>query len=323
MKEVLNDFLRTYLSSCDRIPKNPGLINGELGLIMNLYYLSDTDNSFKQLADERLDRRLEEINLSIPPWFDHGILGMGWGLMELVKNKFIEADIKEVFIEVDAVFAKIHSLFPAPIGDRDKGLIGKALYLSNRLYLLNDKNDYINLHLNAIGVNLIDAFHSYLEKVNAHYSEATMMNEFYLFPTLKYIISIIPYPSKVSKIKSIIEKNSRSMNPNLNNNFDSLRLLNNNLFLNEDEFDGLSSNVLDILCQKELSDALKIASGFSLYNAFGGPKSMSVDRIYNSLIDGMGHDLANLKNKLQPELISNGLWGIGTLYKNQYSILID
>ena len=49
------------------------------------------------------------------------------------------------------------------------------------------------------------------------------------------------------------------MNPNLNNNFDSLRLLDDHLFLNEDEFDGLSSNVLDILCQKELSDALKIA----------------------------------------------------------------
>lgn len=103
-KEELKDLLRYGVLKTE-VLENPGLYNGRLGMAILFYEYSrfGDDSLYEQFADEIIDSVLELPNdLSFN--FSNGLSGIGWGIVYLLRNGFIEGDINDMLFDIDNKF---------------------------------------------------------------------------------------------------------------------------------------------------------------------------------------------------------------------------
>lgn len=82
---------------------NIGLANGRMGIALNLYHASQTLSckSYRDFADSLIDSILRDLETCQDLLFFNGITGISMGLSSLIRDKFIETDANDLFIDMD------------------------------------------------------------------------------------------------------------------------------------------------------------------------------------------------------------------------------
>ena len=94
-------------------------------------------------ADELLNNILDNVDMSMPLSIKRGLLGLGMGLIYLLRNNFVEGDEDEVLENIDtAVFNSI-----SDIKNQQFDLEGTFLYLRKRASMHNSKNKSAQLKI--------------------------------------------------------------------------------------------------------------------------------------------------------------------------------
>lgn len=81
---------------------NNGLVNGKMGIMLFLYCYSRyaKEEYYEDFAGELLDGMLKT-SRSLPPGFEDGLAGVGWGFDWLMKHDFVEGDSNKVLKPID------------------------------------------------------------------------------------------------------------------------------------------------------------------------------------------------------------------------------
>lgn len=119
----------------DNIVSN-GLYNGRMGLIILFcqYYRYTNDKRYDDISSDLFGKLCNDINLDkLPMTFKNGFLGIGWGLLYLVDNNFIE--LEEVHEELKIIDSMILNLSPSGFSDAsvEYGLCGLVAYVAARI----------------------------------------------------------------------------------------------------------------------------------------------------------------------------------------------
>jgi hypothetical protein len=73
---------------------NIGLLHGKMGLAIQFYQLArKTGNqAFDIVAGELIDNITSDLSFELPPDFENGLGGIGWGIEFLIQNRFLDPD---------------------------------------------------------------------------------------------------------------------------------------------------------------------------------------------------------------------------------------
>jgi Glycosyltransferases involved in cell wall biogenesis len=119
-------------------------------------------------ADELLNNILDNIDKSIPLRIKRGLLGIGMGLIYLLRNNFVGGDEDEVLESIDReVFLSMIYFNENQSMDWE----GVSAYLRKRASLQNSKNVLIQLNVRKTALHLIDIYKKYIKSDNATISD--------------------------------------------------------------------------------------------------------------------------------------------------------
>ena len=171
---------------------SPGLFHGQMGLAFFYYHLSRETNKpeYENNADELIDKIYEKLSSAkLPPDFENGLAGIGWGIEYLVQNGFLEADTDEILADVDdRVFQ--HVVFsenlPAGVGN---GLLGFAIYTLYRLESCNDP--LVSAIHKSLLVEIVNKITALVEKQQITLAEPAGFNLFWDLPALLIVLGKI------------------------------------------------------------------------------------------------------------------------------------
>lgn len=100
-KDILNELVRYGILRAE-VLDDYGLYGGKLGMAILFYeYSRFRENQlYKQFADELIDSVLV-VPDSLSVRFDNGLSGIGWGIIYLLREKFVEGNVDDVLIDLD------------------------------------------------------------------------------------------------------------------------------------------------------------------------------------------------------------------------------
>jgi hypothetical protein len=111
MEKIYRYFDRTADNLCRyaHLVKNPGLMNGKMGIALFLYRCGRLIDkpACELIAGELVDEALERLSLDDPIDFDSGLCGIGYGVDYLIKNHYVEAESTEILEELNAHIASV------------------------------------------------------------------------------------------------------------------------------------------------------------------------------------------------------------------------
>ena len=112
-----------------------GLYYGKMGAVLFfVHYARYVNNEiYDDFAGELLDEIYEEIHDKISVDFEYGLAGIGWGLIYLLNNKYVEGNPNEVLKCIDS---KILSL-GLENKNRSVDSLGISFYVQERILLGN------------------------------------------------------------------------------------------------------------------------------------------------------------------------------------------
>lgn len=133
-KEILSSlFIRDY-----------SLMNGQMGVAIFFALLSRSSENhwYEEFADELLESVCNNISLSLPIDFAHGLCGIGWGIEFLKYKGFIEDDTDEILSEIDSAVMErdVRRINDASL---ETGLFGIHAYVASRLNTTRDNTNFI------------------------------------------------------------------------------------------------------------------------------------------------------------------------------------
>lgn len=113
---------------------NQGLYYGKMGVILFFaHYSRYTGNPvYEDYAGELLNEVYEDLRDDIPVNFANGLCGIGWGLLYLLENNFMEGDPDIILSDIDI---KIMERDLTRISDLsiETGLMGVSYYIKKRI----------------------------------------------------------------------------------------------------------------------------------------------------------------------------------------------
>lgn len=97
-------FVDRYRKEGQSLVEEADLIYPDMGRLICLYtYAATTGNSdFEQQADNLLDKVLEDVSIEMPVCLENGLLGVGCGLIYLLRNHLVAGEEDDVLSEIDA-----------------------------------------------------------------------------------------------------------------------------------------------------------------------------------------------------------------------------
>lgn len=111
-----------------------GLFNGKMGLMIFLFHYArhSNRNLYEDFAMELFEEICRDISIYTPIGLKNGLCGIGWGILYLSQNGFIEDNINEILEEIDERIME-YDLSRIKDMSLERGFSGMALYLSERL----------------------------------------------------------------------------------------------------------------------------------------------------------------------------------------------
>lgn len=114
-----------------------GLLRGQMGMVIFLFHYSRLCQSklYRQKAEQKLENILSMIKADTHYALSTGLSGIGWGIMYLYQEDFVEGNIDEILEDFDR---KIMEIDPKRITDLSWsfGFGGIVTYLLARLYIV-------------------------------------------------------------------------------------------------------------------------------------------------------------------------------------------
>ena len=99
---VVADFYPILFQKCDDLR----------AVIFFFHYARYTGNSlYEDFAEEFLNEILENLHTETPISFKRGLAGIGWGMLYLIKQGFMETDIQETFKDMDEKVMEYNLLY--------------------------------------------------------------------------------------------------------------------------------------------------------------------------------------------------------------------
>ena len=97
-------FINRYKKGMQLMAEEADLSYPDMGRLICLYtYAAATGNSdFEQQADSLLDKVFEDVSMAMPVCLENGLLGVGCGLIYLLRNHLVEGEEDDVLSEIDA-----------------------------------------------------------------------------------------------------------------------------------------------------------------------------------------------------------------------------
>lgn len=111
-----------------------GLYNGKMGMVIFFFhYARYTGNTlYENFAEEFLNEILDSLHNGTLISFKRGLSGIGWGILYLIKQGFMETDIQETFKDIDDKIME-YNLLNMKDQSLETGAKGVATYAHNRL----------------------------------------------------------------------------------------------------------------------------------------------------------------------------------------------
>lgn len=121
--------------------EQPGLLNGNMGIVLFLYHYSRFANSnqYEVVAEELIDSVYEKMNKKTVPSFAVGLGGIGWGFEYLKKHGFLTME-EDVLEEIDAAVYNRTIEEMVKEMDDDIPLYTEGIYYLMRSAGLKDRN---------------------------------------------------------------------------------------------------------------------------------------------------------------------------------------
>ena len=113
---------------------NIGLFRGKMGLVLFYFlYSRYTSNPlYEDFAVELFNEICEDVSIDTPIGLRDGLCGIGWGILFLHKEGFIDNSPDELLADIDAQIMEFHLLRIRDLS-LETGFQGIALYVSERL----------------------------------------------------------------------------------------------------------------------------------------------------------------------------------------------
>ena len=128
----------------------------DMGRVIGLYVMGECfDKSFRNRADKLLDDIFDNIDSSTPLCVKNGLLGIGAGLIYLLRNHFVEGDEDEVLASIDAAVFRSTLYYEE---DRDFDWEGIFYYLRKRASMPNSVNLSAQLSIKKSILQLLDIY---------------------------------------------------------------------------------------------------------------------------------------------------------------------
>ncbi|PZP46346.1 MAG: hypothetical protein DI598_12190, partial [Pseudopedobacter saltans] len=144
--------------------ENGGLVNGQLGLCINLYEWGRfvNDASIIEKADNLIESIISSLNIgsainpqSVSMGFSHGLLGMGWGIEYLAQRAFVENNTNDILLDLDErSFLRRFTGNDANLSFQDN-FLGVGYYYTKRLQNPIAIKDENNTQILKIRQNLV------------------------------------------------------------------------------------------------------------------------------------------------------------------------
>lgn len=117
---------------------NIGLFRGKMGLVLFYFlYSRYTSNPlYEDFAVELFNEICEDVSYETPIGLRDGLCGIGWGILFLHKEGFIDNSPDELLADIDARIMEYHLLRMKDLS-LETGFEGIALYVSERLSTSN------------------------------------------------------------------------------------------------------------------------------------------------------------------------------------------
>nr|WP_321522014.1 lanthionine synthetase LanC family protein [uncultured Macellibacteroides sp.] len=162
-----------------------GLAQGQMGICLYFYYLSriEQEKKYKKIAENLLDNTLGKLSLDSSIGVESGLAGVALGIMQLIRDDFVEGDVNELLEEIDnVVFKRLAFLSDSSFYKKNE-LLHLLYYLSIRSDdQVNDEELYIFQELIIKVINL------FYEGLNSDF-----FNEYYSFSVYHYHLPMFSY----------------------------------------------------------------------------------------------------------------------------------
>lgn len=114
--------------------KSIGLFNGKMGLMIFLFHYTRYSGNtlYEDFAMELFDEICMELSPSTPVGLADGLCGIGWGILYLCNNGFIEDTTNDILREIDEKIME-YDLSRMKDQSLETGFKGIALYLKKRI----------------------------------------------------------------------------------------------------------------------------------------------------------------------------------------------
>ena len=152
-----------YLQSLDLSQRPPGLAEGNMGVCLYFYYLSEWtgDDSYRRSADRLLELLFASAGKVSTIGFCDGLAGIAWCLLHFLQKGWVNGEPDEVLREVDNVlYRTLHFEWLADEKRTRADLLGLLFYLSFRLPTVQDPQERLLMEESAIALvnRLEDSF---------------------------------------------------------------------------------------------------------------------------------------------------------------------
>lgn len=110
-----------------------GLYNGKMGMVIFFFhYARHIGNAlYEDFAEEFLNEILDSLHTETPISFKRGLAGIGWGMLYLIRQGFMETDIQETFKDIDDKIME-YNLLNMKDQSLETGAAGIAAYIHSR-----------------------------------------------------------------------------------------------------------------------------------------------------------------------------------------------
>ncbi|TWV15689.1 hypothetical protein FQ707_01505 [Bacteroidaceae bacterium HV4-6-C5C] len=243
---TIPDITSYILRKCNTV-NSIGLYNGKAGLSLSLFVASEymQDQKVEDIAYDLIKESLviNQSDLS----FEGGLAGVGYALLYLIENKYLDADFDEIFgeqyekiiesfekIEQNPIrlinsLKEIYFLFRAGRIKRDERaqLIIKKICEGVELFFTIQFHDFIDIHFSSKKIHILNIYSLYLKLIDyidyAHFSRSLLENYASLYRKEKVVSSLdIGYCLKLITEKYYIKGYDDVIHENISNGINNI-----------------------------------------------------------------------------------------------------
>jgi len=201
--EQINDLLMQHAAGL----KDPSLLQGKMGVSCYFFHLARHSKIpiYQSFAETLLDDVYEYIHNNQSGFgFGDGLAGISWAIVNLVENRFVEADVDEVLSDADdKIYHHLHASSEISFGFTE-GLLGYLFYVATRTRWRKASNQVGEFVFERLLVDLLNRISVAVDERRWRVSEPPFFNLNWDLPLLILLLAKIKrlnfYEYKLDKV---------------------------------------------------------------------------------------------------------------------------